>query len=49
MASWLIAFVGCVYAAIAYDFFVNNNDIASGVVFAGYALATVGLYYIALR
>lgn len=46
MSSWLIAFIGLVYAGIAVDNFLKGNFPMS-VVFGGYAFSNIGLYVIA--
>lgn len=44
MASWLIAFVGCIYLAVAVDLALHGQP-AMAVVFAAYAVSNAGLYY----
>ena len=43
MASWLIAFIGVVYAVVAFDLF-KNNDVGHAIAFVGYSIGNVGLY-----
>jgi hypothetical protein len=46
MSAGLIAFVGLIYAGIAVNEFVNGR-VPMSVVYAGYALANVGLFQLA--
>jgi hypothetical protein len=44
MANWLVVAVGLVYAYISLDqFFKNNMGVA--LMFFGYALSNVGIYF----
>ena len=43
MSSWLIIFVGFVYAYISIDQYAKGNT-AIGITFAGYAFSNIGLY-----
>ena len=43
MSSTLIAFVGVVYAYIAFEQAMKGNP-SMAVVFAGYAFSNIGLY-----
>ena len=46
MSAWLIAAVGCVYAYIAVEQFVQGN-VGMGIAYSGYALGNVGLFMLA--
>lgn len=46
MSSWLIIFVGLVYAAVSVEQFIKGN-VGMGIVFAGYSFSNYGLYKIA--
>ena len=43
MSGTLIAFVGVVYAYIAFEQMMKGNS-AMSIVFAGYAFSNIGLY-----
>lgn len=45
MSGWLIIVTGCIYLAVAVDQYLKGcNPMA--VVYFGYALANVGMYYV---
>lgn len=46
MSGWLIALTGLIYAAVALEQAFKGNW-AMCIVYAGYAFANVGLYYLA--
>jgi hypothetical protein len=43
VSAWLIAFVGLIYLYVAVEQYAGGNR-PMALVFAGYALANVGLY-----
>jgi hypothetical protein len=45
MSSWLVAFIGTVYAYIAAEQFYRGNP-AMGIMYAGYAFSNVGLWWL---
>jgi hypothetical protein len=46
LSAWLIAFVGVIYAYIAFEQLFKGNP-AMAVVYGGYAIGNVGLYLLA--
>lgn len=48
MSSWLIAFIGVVYAVVAFDLFLQG-DLGHSIAFVGYSLGNVGLYMAVLK
>ena len=46
MSTWLIIFVGLVYAYISVENFIQGN-VGMGIVFAGYSFSNYGLYKLA--
>lgn len=46
MSAWLIALVGLIYLGVALEQGLRGN-LPMTIVFAGYAAANVGLFYIA--
>jgi len=48
LASWLIAFIGVVYAGVAFDLF-RTGDIGHSIAFVGYSIGNVGLYMATLK
>ena len=43
MSTWLIAFVGAIYAFIAVEQLLRGN-VYMAIVFSGYSFSNVGLY-----
>jgi hypothetical protein len=46
MSAWLIAFVGVIYLVVCLHQ-IHDDNYPMAVVYFGYALANVGLYFLA--
>jgi hypothetical protein len=49
MSAYLIAFTGLIYLWVCLEQFFKYHNNAMAVVYFGYALANVGLYYLAVK
>lgn len=44
MGAWLVLFVGAIYLVVALDFGIRLGNWWMAVIYAGYAVANVGLF-----
>jgi sorbitol-specific phosphotransferase system component IIC len=49
MSGFLIAITGLIYLYVCLEQYFKYGNIAMAVVYFGYALANVGLYYLAVK
>ena len=49
MTPWLIAFTGAIYGYIAIEQVVKFSNVPLAIMYLGYAIGNVGVYFLAVK